>query len=146
MGASPMKTRKLGNSDLNTSIIGLGCMAMAGLYGAADEKECIATIHEAIDTGVTFIDTADAYGSGSNRSLVGKAIADRREKVLLATKFGNIFSKNPGRGADGRPEYLREAAKQVLNALALKQLTYTSSTVSTKKFQLKRQSAQCPSS
>ena len=69
-----MKTRKLGNSDLNTSIIGLGCMTMAGLYGAADEKECIATIHAAIDAGVTFIDTADAYGGGSNESLVGNCL------------------------------------------------------------------------
>ncbi|MEC8086722.1 MAG: aldo/keto reductase [Pseudomonadota bacterium] len=112
-----MKTRKLGTSALNPSIIGLGCMTMAGLYGAADEKECIATIHAAIDAGVTFIDTADAYGGGSNESLVGKAIADRREKVLLATKFGNIFSKNPGRGADGRPEYLREACEASLKRL-----------------------------
>ena len=112
-----MRTRKLGNSDLETSEIGLGCMTMTGIYGPADEDQSIATIHAAIDSGVTFIDTADAYGGGSNETLVGKAIADRRDKVLLATKFGNIYAKDPERGADGRPEYVREACEASLQRL-----------------------------
>lgn len=112
-----MKTRKIGNSDLDTSELGLGCMTMTGIYGPADEDQSIATIHAAIDSGVTFIDTADAYGGGSNETLVGKAIADRRDRVLLATKFGNIYAKDPERGADGRPEYVREACEASLQRL-----------------------------
>ena len=114
-----MKTKKLGNSDIETSEIGLGCMTMTGIYGPADENESIATIHAAIDNGVSFIDTADAYGGGSNEILVGKAIADRRDKVVLATKFGNIYAKDSERGADGRPEYVREACEASLKRLNL---------------------------
>jgi aryl-alcohol dehydrogenase-like predicted oxidoreductase len=112
-----MKTRKLGNSDIVTSEIGLGCMTRTGIYGPADETESIATIHAAIDNGVSFIDTADAYGNGSNETLVGKAIAGRRDKVVLATKFGNIYAKDSERGADGRPEYVREACEASLKRL-----------------------------
>lgn len=114
-----MKTKVLGNSDIETSEIGLGCMTMTGIYGPADESESIATIHAAIDSGVSFIDTADAYGGGSNETLVGKAIADRRDKVVLATKFGNIYAKDSDRGADGRPEYVREACEASLKRLNL---------------------------
>lgn len=114
-----MKTKKLGNSEIETSEIGLGCMTMTGIYGPADENESIATIHAAIDSGVSFIDTADAYGGGSNETLVGKAIADRRDKVVLATKFGNIYAKDSERGADGRPEYVREACEASLQRLNL---------------------------
>ncbi len=112
-----MKTRKLGNSDIETSEIGLGCMTMTGIYGPADETESIATIHAATDSGVSFIDTADAYGGGSNETLVGKAIADRRDEVVLATKFGNIYARDSERGADGRPEYVREACEASLKRL-----------------------------
>lgn len=112
-----MKTRKLGNSDIETTEIGLGCMTMTGIYGPADETESIATIHAATDSGVSFIDTADAYGGGSNETLVGKAIADRRDKVVLATKFGNIYARDSARGADGRPEYVREACEASLKRL-----------------------------
>lgn len=112
-----MKTRKLGNSDIETTEIGLGCMTMTGIYGPADETESIATIHAATDRGVSFIDTADAYGGGSNETLVGKAIADRRDKVVLATKFGNIYARDSERGADGRPEYVREACEASLKRL-----------------------------
>jgi aryl-alcohol dehydrogenase-like predicted oxidoreductase len=114
-----MKTKILGNSDIETSEIGLGCMTMTGIYGPADENESIATIHAAIDSGVSFIDTADAYGGGSNETLVGKAIADRRDKVVLATKFGNIYAKDSERGADGRPEYVRKACEASLMRLNL---------------------------
>lgn len=112
-----MKTKKLGNSDIETTEIGLGCMTMTGIYGPADETESIATIHAATDSGVSFIDTADAYGGGSNETLVGKAIADRRDKVVLATKFGNIYARDSERGADGRPEYVREACEASLKRL-----------------------------
>ena len=112
-----MQTRKLGNSDIETTEIGLGCMTMTGIYGPADETESIATIHAATDSGVSFIDTADAYGGGSNETLVGKAIADRRDKVVLATKFGNIYARDSERGADGRPEYVREACEASLKRL-----------------------------
>tara|TARA_R110002126_G_scaffold5453_5_gene28827 strand:+ start:674 stop:1657 length:984 start_codon:yes stop_codon:yes gene_type:complete len=114
-----MKTRILGNSDIETSEIGLGCMTMTGIYGPADENESIATIQAAIDSGVSFIDTADAYGGGSNETLVGKAIEGRRDKVVLATKFGNIYARDSERGADGRPEYVREACEASLKRLNL---------------------------
>jgi aryl-alcohol dehydrogenase-like predicted oxidoreductase len=112
-----MKSRKLGNTDIDISEIGLGCMTMTGIYGPADETESIATIQAAIDSGSTFIDTSDAYGGGSNEILVGKAIASRRDDVVLATKFGNIYAKDPERGADGRPEYVREACEASLKRL-----------------------------
>ena len=114
-----MKMQTLGNTDIQTSEIGLGCMTMTGIYGPADENESINTIHAAIDNGVSFIDTADAYGGGSNEILVGKAIAGRRDKVVLATKFGNIFAKDPERGANGRPEYVRAACEGSLTRLNL---------------------------
>ena len=139
-----MRTRKLGNSDLDTSEIGLGCMTMTGIYGPADEDQSIATIHAAIDSGVTFIDTADAYGGGSNETLVGKAIADRRDKVLLATKFGNIYAKDPERGADGRPEYVREACEASLQRLGTDVIDLYFSTASTRRCPSKTQSAPCP--
>ena len=114
-----MKTRTLGNSDLKVSEIGLGCMTMTGIYGPADDGESVATIHAALDAGVNFIDTADAYGNGSNEELVGRAIAGRRDETVLATKFGNIYARDPDRGADGRPEYVREACERSLRRLSV---------------------------
>ena len=114
-----MKTRKLGNSDLEVSEIGLGCMTMTGIYGPADDGESVATIRAALDAGVNFIDTADAYGNGSNEELVGRAIAGRRDETVLATKFGNIYARDPDRGADGRPEYVREACDSSLRRLGV---------------------------
>jgi aryl-alcohol dehydrogenase-like predicted oxidoreductase len=113
-----MKTRKLGHSSIEISAVGLGCMTMTGLYGAADESECIATIHEAIDNGVDFLDTSDAYGAGKNEELVGRAIAGRRDKVFLATKFGNV-TKDGKPGGDGRPEYVIEACEKSLKRLGV---------------------------
>jgi aryl-alcohol dehydrogenase-like predicted oxidoreductase len=114
-----MQTRKLGNRGLVVSALGLGCMGMSGVYGAADEPEAIATIHQAIDLGVTFLDTADAYGSGHNETLLGKAIHDRRDQVIIATKFGlSDISKGGYKiPVNGRPEYVRSACEASLQRL-----------------------------
>jgi aryl-alcohol dehydrogenase-like predicted oxidoreductase len=85
-----MQTPELGRSALFVSALGLGCMGMSDFYGAREEAESIATIHRAIELGVTFLDTAEIYGLGNNEELVGRAIKDRRNEVVLATKFGNV--------------------------------------------------------
>jgi len=115
-----METRKLGNEGLEVSELGLGCMGMSEFYGATDQGEAIATIHRAIELGVTFLDTADMYGWGANERLVGKAIADRRDQVVLATKFGNM--RGPAGeylGISGKPEYVRTACKASLERLGV---------------------------
>ncbi len=103
-----MEQRAIGSEGLVASIEGLGCMGMSEFYGAADEAEAIATIHHALDLGVTLLDTADAYGPFTNEELVGRAIADRRDDVVLATKFGIV--RDPAdptrRGINGRPDYV----------------------------------------
>ena len=115
-----METRKLGNQGLTVSEIGLGCMGMSEFYGTPDEDESIATIHRAIDLGVTFIDTADMYGPFTNEKLVGKAIADRRDQVVLATKFGNEREEDGTRlGVNGRPDYVRKACDASLQRLGV---------------------------
>ncbi|ARV61102.1 aldo/keto reductase [Nostocales cyanobacterium HT-58-2] len=116
-----MKTRQLGNSSLTVSALGLGCMSMSGIYGTHDEQESIATIHRAIDLGVTFLDTADVYGKGHNEELVGKAIRDRRDKVIIATKFGlaGISPSGQVMPVNGRPEYVRAACEASLNRLGV---------------------------
>ena len=103
-----MQKRTLGQG-LKVSAIGLGCMGMSEFYGARDEAESIATIHRALDLGVDFLDTADMYGVGRNEELVGKAIKDRRDEVVLATKFGNVRGADGAfLGVNGRPDYVRE--------------------------------------
>src|SRR5262249_34040024 len=113
-----MQTRELGGSGLIVSALGLGCMGMSDFYGDGAEAESIATIHRAIELGVTFLDTADIYGHGSNEELVGKAIKDRRDQVVLATKFGNI-RKADGTfvGVNGKPDYVRSACDASLRRL-----------------------------
>ncbi len=114
-----MRRRKLGNSDLEVSAIGLGCMPLSSGYGAADESESLTTLHRALDLGVNFLDTADLYGDGDNERLVGRAIAGRREEVVLATKFGQVFGGDGGRRVDGRPDYVKRACEASLARLGV---------------------------
>jgi aryl-alcohol dehydrogenase-like predicted oxidoreductase len=113
-----MKQRQLGRSGLTVSALGLGCMGMSEFYGARDEAEASATIHQALDLGVTLLDTADMYGRGHNEELIGRAIRDRREQVVLATKFGIVRSDDPlERGISGKPGYVRQACEASLRRL-----------------------------
>jgi aryl-alcohol dehydrogenase-like predicted oxidoreductase len=115
-----MQQRTLGSQGLAVSAIGLGCMGMSDFYGGADEAGSIATIHRALDLGVTFLDTADMYGPFTNERLVGRAIKGRRDEVVLATKFGNVRSEDGAfLGISGRPEYVRSACDASLQRLGV---------------------------
>ncbi|MEN3343349.1 MAG: hypothetical protein V7644_2753 [Actinomycetota bacterium] len=113
-----MNTRTLGQG-LQVSEQGLGCMGMSAWYGATDDRESIATIHRAVELGVRFLDTADVYGRGENERLVGRAVAGRRDEVVLATKFGNAVGNDGSRRIDGRPEYVRQALDASLERLGV---------------------------
>ena len=114
-----MQTRQLGG--LSVSAIGLGCMGMSEFYGPSDEGEAIATIHRALDLGVTLLDTADMYGPYTNEELVGRAIRGRREQVVLATKCGIVRDPKNAmvRGIDGSPDYIRRACDGSLQRLGV---------------------------
>ncbi|CAN5534636.1 aldo/keto reductase [soil metagenome] len=117
-----MNKRKLG-TDLEVSSIGLGCMGMSFAYGASDEKESLRTIDRALELGVNFLDTADIYGPHTNEVLVGKALKGRRDKFVLATKFGIVFDVEKGiRGVNGKPEYVREAVEASLKRLEIERI------------------------
>ena len=114
-----MQTRRLGSQGLAVSAQGLGCMGMAEFYGPTDEVESLATIDRALELGVTFLDTADMYGPHTSEELVGRAIAGRRDKVVLATKFGILRTADPlYRGLRGDAEYVRQACEGSLRRLA----------------------------
>lgn len=115
-----MIQRQLGKNGPLVSALGLGCMGMSEFYGPADEKESVATIHEAIDRGITFFDTADMYGSGHNERLLGNAIKGKRDRLFIATKFGNVRAADGSFiGVNGKPEYVRSACDASLNRLGI---------------------------
>ncbi len=114
-----MENRKIGSQGLVASQLGLGCMGMSEFYGAHDDDESIRTIHRALELGINFLDTADAYGPFTNEELVGSAIKGKRNKVVLATKFGFVRnSSDPNwRGLNGKPEYIKKACEDSLKRL-----------------------------
>ena len=115
-----MQTRKLGETGLQVSALGLGCMGMSEFYGAHDEQESIQVIHRALDLGVNFFDTADVYGRGHNEELVGRALKGRRHGVFIATKFANLRAED-GKflGVNGKPDYVRQACDVSLRRLGV---------------------------
>ena len=117
-----MEQRRLG-PHLEVSALGLGCMGMSEFYGAGDDGESLSVIHRALDLGITFLDTADMYGVGRNEELVGRALKGRRDRVVLATKFGNVRGANGERlGINGRPDYLRRACDASLKRLGVEHI------------------------
>jgi len=113
-----LKKRYLDKSKMGVSILGLGCMGMSWAYGKSDDKESIATIHLALDLGVTFFDTSDMYGNGENERLLAKAFKEKRSQAIIATKFGVVRTKEGG-SVNGRPEYVREACHASLKRLLM---------------------------
>ena len=112
--------RKLGNQGLTVSALGLGCMGMSEFYGSRNDDQSIRVIHRSIELGMDFLDTADMYGIGANEVLVGQAIRDRRGKVLLATKFGNVRGADGSfKGVNGKPQYVRSACEASLKRLGV---------------------------
>ena len=118
-----VEQRRLGSQGLTVSALGLGCMGMSDFYAGRDDAESVATIHRALDLGITFLDTADVYGPLTNERLVGRAIADRRDRVTLATKFGNVRGPDGAwLGVNGRPEYVRAACDASLERLGVERI------------------------
>jgi aryl-alcohol dehydrogenase-like predicted oxidoreductase len=113
-----LPSRMLGSSGIAVSAIGLGCMSLSGVYGASSDDDGVALIRDALDRGITFLDTSDAYGAGHNETIVGKAIKGRRGEIVLATKFGNVGGRG-GKFADGRPEFVMTSCEASLKRLGV---------------------------
>jgi aryl-alcohol dehydrogenase-like predicted oxidoreductase len=114
-----MHHRTLGNSTLRVSAVGLGCMSMSGAYGKGDDATSVAVVHRAIDLGVNFLDSSDMYGWGHNEELLGRALRGRRDKIVLATKFGNLRKPDGTPGVNGKPEYVLQACDASLRRLGV---------------------------
>jgi len=142
-----MQTRELGRSGLVVSAMGLGCMGMSEFYGAHDDDESLATIGRAAELGVTFLDTADMYGRGANESLVGRAVAGRRDRFVVATKFGVVRSDDPtSRSIDGSPTTCARRAKRAYGVSASRLSTSTTNTESIRVRRSRRPSRRWPRS
>src|SRR5437867_4071232 len=114
-----MEKRKLGRSPIEISAVGLGCMSMSGVYGNANDDESISVIHHALDRGINHLDSADMYGWGHNEQLLGRALKGWRDKVVVATKFGQTKDASGKQGVDGRPEYVMQACEASLKRLGI---------------------------
>jgi aryl-alcohol dehydrogenase-like predicted oxidoreductase len=114
-----METRTLGKAPFKVSAIGLGLMSMSGIYGNASDEDSIRVIHHALDQGINFLDSADMYGWGHNETLLGKALKGRRDKAIVATKFGQVKLPDGKQGVDGRPEYVMQACEASLKRLGI---------------------------
>src|SRR5256885_3636809 len=115
----PMHYRTLGNSTLKVSAVGLGCMSMSGAYGKGDDAASVAVVHRAIDLGVNHLDSSDMYGWGHNEELLGRALRGRRDRVVLATKFGQVQNPGGANQVNGRPEYVVQACDARLQRLGV---------------------------
>jgi aryl-alcohol dehydrogenase-like predicted oxidoreductase len=114
-----MQYRKLGNSTLEVSALGLGCMSMSGVYGPGDDAESIAVIQHAVDRGINFLDSSDMYGWGHNEELLGRALRRRRDRLVLSTKFGQVRDPSGANVVNGRPEYVAKACDASLKRLGV---------------------------
>ena len=114
-----MKTRRLGKSDIDAPVIGLGCMVLPAFYGPGSEEDAIAVLHRAAEVGVTLLDSSDLYGFGKNEELLGRALKGRRDRYIVISKFGNVRRPDGSPAVDGRPEYVQQACEASLKRLGM---------------------------